>query len=75
MCSVRDPVYQATVEDEVNDVNDAYRQLAALTLLEERGEILHRIQQGGVHTIDAEPEEIAAPLLNLYGRIINSGSL
>ncbi len=75
VCSVRDPVYQATVEDEVNDVNDAYRQLAALTLLEERGEILHRIQQGGVHTIDAEPEEIAAPLLNLYGRIINSGSL
>jgi uncharacterized protein (DUF58 family) len=75
VCSVRDPVYHETVEAEVKDSDDAYRQLAALTLLEERSDILHRIQQGGVHTIDAEPEEIAAPLLNLYGRIINSGSL
>lgn len=75
VCGVRDPVYHETVENEVNDVNDAYRQLAALTLLEERSEILQRIQQGGVHTIDAEPHELSAPLLNLYGRIINSGSL
>jgi uncharacterized protein (DUF58 family) len=61
VCSVRDPVYHETVEAQVNDVDDAYRQLAALTLLEERNDILHRIQQGGVHTIDAEPQEIAAP--------------
>lgn len=75
VCSVRDPVYHETVEAEVKNSDDAYRQLAALTLLEERSDILSRIQQGGVHTIDAEPQEIAAPLLNLYGRIINSGSL
>ena len=75
VCSVRDPVYHQVVEAEVESTTGAYRQLAALTLLDERNQILQRIQQGGVHTIDAEPHEISGPLLNLYGRIINSGSL
>lgn len=75
VCSVRDPVYHQAVEAEVAHLGDAYRQLAALTLLEERHRILQRIQQAGVHTIDAEPQEIAGPLLNLYGRIIHAGAL
>lgn len=75
VCSVRDPVYHETVAREVNGPDDAWKQLAALTLLEERAAILGRIQQGGVHSIDAEPQELSAPLLNLYGRIVSSGAL
>ena len=56
-------------------IADAYRQLASLTLLEERFTILSRIHGSGVHTIDAEPAELTGPLLNLYGRVITSGKL
>ena len=75
VAAMRDPVFHQTIAAEVNDVHDAYRQLAALTLLEERFTILSRIHGSGVHTIDAEPAELTGPLLNLYGRVITSGKL
>ena len=75
VAAMRDPVFHATVAAEVNDVSDAYRQLAALTLLEERANILSRIHATGVHTIDAEPEDLTGPLLNMYGRIVTGGKL
>ena len=75
VAAMRDPVFHATVAAEVNTVSDAYRQLAALTLLEERQTILSRIHGSGVHTIDAEPADLTGPLLNLYGRIVTGGRL
>ena len=75
VAAMRDPVFHETIAANVNDVHDAYRQLAALTLLEERFTILSRIHGAGVHTIDAEPAELTGPLLNLYGRVITSGKL
>lgn len=75
VCSMRDPVYHQTLAEDVEDLHGAYRQLASLTLLDERRDILHRIQKSGVHTIDAEPDELSGPLLNMYGRIVSSGAL
>ncbi len=75
VAAMRDPVYHATVAAEVEDVDGAYRQLAALTLLEERQQILGRVHSTGVHVIDAEPAELTGPLLNLYGRVVTSGRL
>ncbi|MCC6574204.1 MAG: DUF58 domain-containing protein [Planctomycetes bacterium] len=75
VCSMRDPVYQQTLGDEVLDLHGAYRQLASLTLLDERRDILFKLQKVGVHTIDAEPDELSGPLLNMYGRVVSSGAL
>lgn len=75
VAAMRDPVFHDTVAAKVEEVPDAYRQLAALTLLEERQTILSRIHAGGVHTIDAEPSELTGPLLNMYGRIVTGGRL
>ncbi|MBZ0137448.1 MAG: DUF58 domain-containing protein [Planctomycetes bacterium] len=75
VAAMRDPVFHATVGAEVKGTSDAYRQLAALTLLEERQTILSRIHAGGVYTIDAEPHELTGPLLNMYGRIVTGGKL
>ncbi|MCC7508127.1 MAG: DUF58 domain-containing protein [Planctomycetes bacterium] len=75
VAAMRDPVYHATVAAEVNDASDAYRQLASLTLLEERQMILSRIHSTGVHVIDAEPSELQGPLLNMYGSVVTGGRL
>ena len=75
VCGMRDPVFHEAVSKEVSDEADAWSQLAALTLLDERQNIYHNIQHGGVHTIDSEPAHLAGPLVNLYGRIIASGAL
>jgi uncharacterized protein (DUF58 family) len=75
VAAMRDPVFHQAIAAPVNDVHDAYRQLASLTLLEERFNILARVHSTGVHTIDAEPSELTGPLLNLYGRVVTSGKL
>jgi uncharacterized protein (DUF58 family) len=75
VAAMRDPVFHETIGADVKDVHGAYRQLASLTLLEERFNILSRIHATGVHTIDAEPSELTGPLLNLYGRVVTSGKL
>lgn len=75
VAAMRDPVYHATVAADVPDTDAAYRQLAALTLLEERQTILSRIHSTGVHVIDAEPTELQGPLLNMYGSIVTGGRL
>lgn len=75
VAAMRDPVFAAAVRRPVDTTLDAYRQLASLTLLEERQGILQRIHSSGVHIIDAEPEELTGPLLNMYGRIISGGAL
>ena len=75
IAAMRDPVFHETIADDVNDLHGAYRQLASLTLLEERYNILSRLHSMGVHTIDAEPDQLTGPLLNLYGRVITSGKV
>jgi len=75
VAAMRDPVYHEAVAAPVEDLHGAYRQLASLTLLEERYNILARIHAVGVHTIDAEPSELTGPLLNLYGKVVTSGKL
>lgn len=75
VAAMRDPVFQQAVAAPVEDLHGAYRQLASLTLIEERHNILSRIHAVGVHTIDAEPDELTGPLLNLYGRVVTSGRL
>jgi len=74
VAAIRDPIYHAAVAAEVTNVSDAYRQLAALTLLEERTEILARIRSSGVNIIDAEPAELTGPMLNMYGSLVASGA-
>ncbi|MCK6439517.1 MAG: DUF58 domain-containing protein [Planctomycetes bacterium] len=75
VCGLRDPIYKETIAEPVETLEDGYRQLAALTLLDERQTIYEHIRKRGIHTLDAEPDELAEPMLNLYGRIIASGKL
>ncbi|MBX3474078.1 MAG: DUF58 domain-containing protein [Planctomycetes bacterium] len=75
VAAMRDPVYHEILRRPVTGTPDAYRQLAALTLMEERQEILNRIHATGVYLVDAEPAELDVPLLNLYGRIVAGGKL
>ena len=75
VCGMRDPIYYQTLSDPVQTLEEGYRQLAALTLLEERSSIYSGIRKGGVHTIDAEPNDLSGPMLNLYGQIVRSGAL
>jgi hypothetical protein len=72
---MRDPVYYDILRRDVKTGDDAYRQLASLTLLEERQEILNRIHATGVFLVDAEPAQLDVPLLNMYGRIVSGGAL
>jgi uncharacterized protein (DUF58 family) len=74
VAAVRDPVYHQTLAAEVRTPEHAYRQLSALTLLEERLSVLAGIRAGGVHVIDAEPHEITGPMLNTYGSLVASGA-
>jgi len=75
VAAVRDPVYFDILRAPVETSKDAYRQLASLTLIEERQEILNRIHATGVYVVDAEPSELDVPLLNMYGRIMTGGKL
>ena len=75
VATMRDPVYHEILRRPVSVPEDAYRQLASLTLLEERQEILDRIHSTGVFIIDAEPAQLGVPLLNMYGRIVSGGAL
>lgn len=75
VAALRDPVYYDVLRAPVAGPADAYRQLASLTLIEERQEILNRIHATGVYLVDAEPHEIDVPLLNMYGRIVAGGKL
>jgi len=75
VAAMRDPVYYDILRSPVEKSADAYRQLAALTLIEERQEILNRIHATGVYLVDAEPDELDVPLLNMYGRIVAGGKL
>lgn len=75
IAAMRDPVYYDILRSPVERPAEAYRQLAALTLIEERQEILNRIHATGVYLVDAEPSELDVPLLNMYGRIVAGGKL
>lgn len=75
VAALRDPTFINTVQRKVQEPLDAYRQLASLTLMDERRAILDGIHALGVHTIDAEPEDLGIPMLNMYGRIVNTGRL
>lgn len=75
IATMRDPVFYDILRGPVERTADAYRQLAALTLMEERQEILNRVHSSGVYLVDAEPSELDIPLLNMYGRIVAGGKL
>lgn len=71
--AMRDPRYYEVLRRPSEDLEGAYESLASLTLLEERESIVNRIHSMGVHIIDAEPDDLDGPLLNLYGRVVGAG--
>ncbi len=71
--AMRDPRYHEILRRKSTNIEEAYEALASLTLLEEREAIVNRIHSMGVHIIDAEPEDLDGPLLNLYGRVVGAG--
>jgi uncharacterized protein (DUF58 family) len=54
---------------------EGFRKAAAVDLLRDRKEVLGRLRQMGAHVLDAEPAEVAPPLINRYLEITRRGLL
>jgi uncharacterized protein (DUF58 family) len=63
---IRDPEIRKLATRLPEDLAKAYENDTAITLLEDRREVLLRMQHMGISTLDGEAEELTAPLLSRY---------
>ncbi|MBX3118460.1 MAG: DUF58 domain-containing protein [Fimbriimonadaceae bacterium] len=63
---VSDPRLKESAERGVFELNDLYFKAAALSFTGDRQRAGTRLQSAGVHSIDAEPQELAAALVSYY---------
>lgn len=63
---VLDPRVEEVLASELQTVRDLYMQAAANVLMEDRRAATSVIAAAGVHTLDSEPQDLAARLVNYY---------
>lgn len=73
--ALKDAFLERAATEKPRDDVDAFRKAAALDLLHERQEVLEKIRRSGGLVIDAEPGEIAPPMINGYLEVMLGGKL
>jgi len=64
--ALRDPFLRQTVLDRPQKAEQAFLHAVVYDLERDRQEVLQTLRTGGVHTLDLEPKEVAAPLIARY---------
>jgi uncharacterized protein (DUF58 family) len=73
--ALKDPFLERAARSQPRTGFEAYRKAAAVDLLRERREVLERLRQMGMHTLDVEPTGVTPPLINRYLEITFRGLL
>lgn len=63
---VSDPRLKECAEGTIESVDDMYQKAAALMFTSERRRALSILQAAGLHTVDAEPHDLASALVSFY---------
>jgi uncharacterized protein (DUF58 family) len=63
---VLDPLVDEVLKAPVHSERDMYRYAAGHLVMEDRREAKSIIAAAGIHTLDAEPQDLAAALVNFY---------
>jgi uncharacterized protein (DUF58 family) len=66
LCRISDPKLEVLERQTVGTVREMYSKTAASVLTQERKDALSILSSAGVHVLDAEPQELAAKLVNFY---------
>jgi uncharacterized protein (DUF58 family) len=64
--ALRTPLLERVVHSPATDTRDAARKAVVFRLLRDRRRALHSLTRGGVHVLDVEPQQLAAPLINQF---------
>ncbi len=64
--ALRDPFLRQVVLGRPQEANAAFVHAIVYDLERDRQEVLQALRTGGVHTLDLEPKEVAAPLIARY---------
>jgi uncharacterized protein (DUF58 family) len=64
--ALRTPLLERTVRAPTSDTQTAARKAVAFRLLRDRRRALHSLSRRGVHVLDVEPQQLAAPLVNQF---------
>ncbi len=66
LVALRTPEVERVVHEPVADVGVPFRKAVAFRLLEERGVVMARLQNAGVHVLDLDPASLTIPMVNKY---------
>ena len=75
LASLRETVLKETLERPVEGLKDALRVGAVHRYLSARGQVLDKLQVGGILTLDTEPEMLPYQVVNRYLEVKRSGLL
>ena len=76
VAAVQDPVVKAWADGAVHEwASEAYRQAAAVNLLQQRARARARLRAAGAVVIDAAPGQLAIELVDTYLELKASGRL
>jgi uncharacterized protein (DUF58 family) len=75
VAGVRDPAVEAWAGDPVQDDEEAFRRVAAITATGNRRRTAARLRSLGALVVDAEPGELAIELADTYLRVKGTGRL
>jgi uncharacterized protein (DUF58 family) len=75
VAGVRDPAVQQWAEGPVQDDDEAYRRVAAVSAIEDRRRTAARLRSLGAVVVDAEPGRLAVDLADTYLHIKSTGRL
>ena len=64
--ALRTPEVEAVVDSADDSDLGPYRKAVAYRLLQERTEVLAKLEKGGVHVLDVRPSDLTVPLVNKY---------
>lgn len=75
IASVADPNLLAAARETVESPDDLFRKASALTFVGERKSAKSRLSLAEIHSLDAEPQDLAAALVSFYFEVKEKGML
>jgi uncharacterized protein (DUF58 family) len=64
--ALRTPEVQAVLEEPLDNPAVPYRKAVAYRLIRERADTIARIERGGIHVLDVDPDALTIPVVNKY---------
>ncbi len=75
LANIREPILQKTLDEPVQDLDDAYRYIGAMDYLQRRQQVKQRLTDAGVFMVDCHPQNLPIEVCNSYLAIKRSGVL